>query len=236
MGIVKPELTERSMMSGEREGWNGLTSQGPDLAARLHAALLPNDRAEGEAPRSAADLILDAATRRFVDVGIKATTMSSIATEAEISREWLYRHFSNKGAVVTALVHRELRRFIDGLAATAEWNDDLVEMLTETFVYCVEFFRDRPVIDGLLRQGGTMRPEEFRARASEIVTLATHTCAGYLADLGGFDARQASFISETLVRLVGSTLMVPAAQIDLNDPIVLRDYAACVVPAVVRGC
>lgn len=223
-------------MSGQWEVWSGLTSHGTNLAARLHAALLPDDRVEGEAPRSTADLVLDAATRRFVDVGIKATTMSSIAAEAEISREWLYRHFSNKGAVVTALVHRELRRFIDGLAASVEWNDDVVEMLTETFVYCVEFFRDRPVIDGLVGQGGTMRPEEFRTRASEIVALATRSCTGYLVDLGGFDAQQASFISETLVRLVGSTLVVSAAQIDLYDPVVLRDFAARVVPAVVRGC
>lgn len=213
-----------------------MTSQGTNLAARLHAALLPDDRAEGEAPRSTADLILDAAIRRFVDVGIKATTMSSIAAEAEISREWLYRHFSNKDAVVTAVVHRELRRFIDGLAASVEWNDDVVEMLAETFVYCVEFFRDRPVIDDIVGQDGSIRPEEFRARASDIVALATHCCTGYLVDLGGFEAQRASFISETLVRLVGSTLVVPKAQVDLHDPTVLRDFAARVVPAVVRGC
>ncbi len=213
-----------------------MTNHGTNLAGRLHAALLPDDRAEGEAPRSTADLVLDAATRRFVDVGVKATTMSSIAAEAEISREWLYRHFSNKGAVVAALVHRELRRFIDGLATSVEWNDDVVEMLTETFVYCVEFFRDRPVIDGLVGQVGTMRPEEFRTRVGEIVAVATQSCAGYLVDLGGFDAQRAAFISETLVRLVGSTLVVPAAQVDLHDPTVLRDFAARVVPAVVRGC
>jgi AcrR family transcriptional regulator len=213
-----------------------LRRQGTNLAARLHAALLPDDGADGEAPRSTTDLVLDAATRRFVDVGIKATTMASIAAEAQISREWLYRHFSNKQAVVTALVHRELRRFIDGLAASIDWNDDVVEMLTEAFVYCVEFFRDRPAIDDLVGQGRALRPEEFRQRAREIAALATHSCAGYLADLGGFDAQRASFISETLVRLVGSTLLVPAAQVDLHDPTVLRDFAARVVPAVVRGC
>lgn len=213
-----------------------MTSQGTSLASRLHAALLHDDHAEGEAPRSTADLVLDAATRRFIDVGIKATTMSSIATEAEISREWLYRHFSSKGAVLTALVQRELRRFIDGLAASVEWNDDVSEMLTETFVYCVEFFRDLPEIDGLVSQGGTMSAAEIRTRSSEIVTLATRSCADYLVDLGGFDPQRAVFIAETLVRLVGSTLVVPAAQVDLHDPTVLRDFAARVVPAVVSGC
>jgi hypothetical protein len=133
-------------------------------------------------------------------------------------------------------VHRELRRFIDGLAAAIQWNDEVVGMLTETFVYCVEFFRDRPVVDGILGQGGTMRLDELRPRAGEIVALATRSCAGYLEDLGGFDAQRASYISETLVRLVGSTLIVPAAHVDLRDPTVLRDYAERVVPALVRGC
>ena len=189
-----------------------------------------------EAEQSTADRILDAATRRFAEVGIKATTMSSIAAEARISREWLYRHFSNKDAVLTAVVHRELRRFIAGLAASVEWNDDVVEMLTESFVYCVEFFRDRPIVEGLVDRDIVVSADEFRARATAIVTLATRTCTGYLVDLGGFDRHSAAVITESLVRLVGSTLLVSGAELDLYDPVVLRDYAARVVPAIVRGC
>jgi len=208
------------------------------LAERLGAVLLPPEQlsVNAEPEQSTTDRILDAATRRFAEVGIKATTMSSIAAEAEISREWLYRHFSNKDAVLTAVVRRELRRFIDGLAAGVTWNDDVVEMLTESFVYCVEFFRDRPIIDDLVDRGIVLSTAEFRARASAIVALATRTCTGYLVDLGGFDAHSAAVIAESLVRLVGSTMIVSGAELDLHDPVVLRDYAARVVPAIVRGC
>lgn len=208
------------------------------LADRLGAALLaPGAHDSEDGGRSTSDRLLDAAARRFATVGIAATTMSSIASEAGLSREWLYRKFSNKEAVVHALVQRELRRFIDGLAASVEWGGDVAAMLTEAFVYCVEFFRDRPVIEGLL--GGDVAPPGMgavRERANEIVGLAVRSCADYLVDLGGFDADRAVVVSESLVRLVGSTLVAPKAALDLHDPVVLRAYAGSVVTAIVRGC
>ncbi len=211
-------------------------TSGITLAGRLEAALLPSEELEvdEEPEQSTPERILDAATRRFAEVGITATTMSSIATEAGLSREWLYRHYSNKDAVLTAVVHRELRRFIDGLAASIEWNDDVVAMLTETFVYCVEFFRDLPVIESLVDRDITSSPDELRSRASALVAVATRSCSGYLVDPGGFDPQSAAVIAETFSRLIGSTLLVPSAELDLHDPAVLRDYAARIVPAVVR--
>lgn len=208
------------------------------LADRLGAAFFTGPELEviEEPAESTADRLLDAAIRRFTGSGIKATTMTSIAAEAGLSREALYRHFSNKDAVLDAVVHRELRRFIDGLAASIEWSDDVVEMMTETFVYCVEFFRDRPAIDGLMDRDSTGGPDEIRARAGAIVGLASRVCADYLADLGGFDTDQAAAIAETLARLVGSTLVAPRGGLDLYEPSVLRSYAGRVVPAIVRGC
>lgn len=208
------------------------------LADRLGAAFFaaPEREVVKEPQESTTDRLLDAAIRRFTTAGIKATTMTSIAAEAELSREALYSYFSNKDAVLDAVVHRELRRFIDGLAASIEWNDDVADMMTETFVYCVEFFRERRVIDGLMDRDRTGSPEEIRARAGVVVGLASRTCADYLTDLGGFDAAQAAAIAETLARLVGSTLVAPRGGLDLHEPSVLRDYAARVVPAIVRGC
>ncbi len=208
------------------------------LAARLQATLLPEDErdeTDAASPPSTPDRILDAAVRRFTEVGIDSTTMSSIAAEAGLSREWVYRHFANRDAIVAAAVQRELHRFIDGLAATVDWNGDVPATLTETFVYCVEFFRDHPVVDGVVDRGIDVGDGDLRARASTIVGLAVRTCAGYLVDPGGFDEVSATVIAETLTRLVGSTLIAPDAELDLHDPAVLRAYAERIVPAIVRS-
>jgi AcrR family transcriptional regulator len=185
--------------------------------------------------RSTVDRLLDAAALRFVAVGVRATTMSSIASAAGLSRESLYRRFASKELVVDALVQRELRRFIDGLAAGVDWGGDATALLTEAFVYCVEFFRDRPALEVLVDREAPLGLGEIRARANAIVGLATRTCADYLVDLGGFDAERARLVAETLVRLVGSTLVAPRGSLDLHEPAVLRRYAAQVVPAIVRG-
>lgn len=208
----------------------------PSLADRLQAALLPTDSAPVEAPRSTSDRILDAAARRFTQVGVDATTMSSIAAEANLSREWLYRHFPSREAIVAAVLQRELRRFIDGLAVRATQNDGVVDALTEAFVYSVEFLRDQTIIGGVVDRQVRLASTDLRTHAGALVGVAVRACAGYLVDLGGFDRPTATAIAETLTRLVGSTVIAPSADLDLHDPSVLRDYAGRVVPAIVRGC
>lgn len=203
------------------------------LADRLEAELLPPGEVVDEPPRSATDRILDAAARRFADVGIDATTMSSIAREADLSREWLYRHFPNRDAIVVAVVQRTLRRFIDGLAVRAAQHADVVDALTETFVYCVEFLRDQAVLEGIIDRDVRLAPADVRAHAGAVVGVAVRTCADYLVDLGGFDRSRATVIAETLTRLVGSTVIAPSADLDLHDGKVLRDYASRVVPAII---
>jgi AcrR family transcriptional regulator len=202
------------------------------LADRLGAALLPPGATRGGDTPTTADRILDAAAQRYVEVGIQATTMSSIASAAGVSREWLYRNFSNKQSVLQAVVERELRRFIEGLANSVDWSGDVAELLTEAFVYCVEFFRDRPAIQGLVDHGALGGVGNFRTRAVEIVGLAVRSCADYLVDLGGYEPARAQIVAEALVRLVGSTLVAPQGLVDLHDDATLRRFAHSVVPAI----
>lgn len=208
----------------------------PNLAERLHSALLGRGGPLDEAAPSTADRILDAATRRFADVGVGATTMSSIAAEADLSREWLYRHFPNRDAVLAAVIQRELRRFIDGLAIRASDHDDVVDALTDAFVYSVEFLRDQRIVAGIIDRNVRLAATDPRDHAGAMVGIAVRTCAGYLVDRGGCDPATATTIAETLTRLVGSTVVAPKADLDLHDPRILRAYAARVVPAIVRGC
>lgn len=207
------------------------------LADHVRATLLASEDevVVAEGPPSASDRILDAAARRFAEVGVERTSMSSIAAEAQLSREWLYRHFPNRDAVVAAVMQRELRRFVDGLAIRAAHANDVVDALTDAFVYCVEFLRDHRIVVGLADRDVRLDSTDRRVHASALVTVAVRTCVGYLVDLGGMEPHAARVIAETLTRLIGSTVVVPRADLDLHDPDTLRDYAQRVVPALVRG-
>jgi AcrR family transcriptional regulator len=176
--------------------------------------------------------IIDAALAAFTERGIRGTTMSQVAQDAGISREWLYRHFRNRDALAVAVLRREAVRFIDGLAARAFRSDDVTEAVTDAVVYAVEFLRDHALLQRILRaEPDALTPAVLRD-AAPVVGVAVQTGAGYLTALTDLTVEEATVVAETLVRLVGSTAVAPVGALDLHDPDQLRRYASAVVPAV----
>jgi AcrR family transcriptional regulator len=196
--------------------------------------LPPPARPQPDSP-AAEQRIIDAALAAFTRQGIRATTMSQIAKDAGISREWLYKHFHNRDEVVLAVTRREVIRFIDGLAAGAFRFDTVAGALTEAFVYSVEFLRDHPVLRRVLTsEADAISPRLLRG-APPVVGIAVQAGAGYLSALGDLRPDEATVVAETLVRIVATIIVAPRGSLDLHDPDQLRRYAATVVPAVLAG-
>jgi TetR/AcrR family transcriptional regulator, repressor for uid operon len=97
------------------------------------------ERARGPQSGRREDLLI-AAARRFVEVGIRRTTMEDIARDAGAGKATLYRHFANKDAVVDALVAREADRFVRALNAAIETGGDAAGKLEAAFLAGVRFF------------------------------------------------------------------------------------------------
>jgi AcrR family transcriptional regulator len=181
------------------------------------------------------DRILDAALEAFTEHGIRATTMTRVARGAGISREWLYKQFANRDALVVAVTQREAGRFIDGLAVRAFESDDLVGAVTDTFVYAVEFLRDHALLQRVLQTEPEVVAPRLLDGAEPIIGLAVRAGAGYLSALGDLSSSEATFVAETLVRLGMSVTLAPEATFDLHDDAELRRYAAALVPAVIAA-
>jgi AcrR family transcriptional regulator len=178
--------------------------------------------------------ILDAALAGFASRGVKATTMSQLARDTGISREWLYKHFRNRDAVLIAVAHRELFRFIDGLAKRAYDAEDVSGAVIDAFVYSVEFLRDHELLQRVLTTEPEIVNPQLVRRALPTVGLAVQAASSYLVALG-FDGDQAAVIAETLVRLVATITFAPKGQLDLHHSPALRAYASTIVPALLRA-
>ena len=179
--------------------------------------------------------ILDAALASFTEHGIGSTTMSQLARDTGISREWLYKHFRNRDAVVLGVAAREALRFIDGLAARRFDPADFPGAVTGAFVYAVEFLRDHPLLRRMVADEPEVIDAELLHRGTGLIAMAVQACAGYLQALGDLDVDRATLVAETRVRPAATATFVPRGSIDLHDGDELRRYAEAVVPALLQA-
>lgn len=205
-----------------------------ELLDQLRRLIAPATTGGRDEPTSV-DRILDAAYAAFAESGVGATTMTRIARDAGVSREWLYRQFANKDAVVVAVSQREVGRFIDGLAVRAFGAADLDAVMVETFVYAVEFLRDHDLLQRVLRTEPDAITGRLLQEGAPLIGVAVRASAGYLSALGGLPTDQAVAIAEVLVRLVATITLVPTAALDLHDHHQLRRFATTVVPGVIAA-
>lgn len=205
-----------------------------ELLGQLRRLVAPHPAGRRDEPTSV-DRILDAAYAAFAESGVGATTMTRIARDAGVSREWLYRQFANRDAVVVAVSQREVGRFIDGLAVRAFGASDLDAAMIETFLYAVEFLRDHDLLQRVTRTEPEVITGSLLRRGTPLIGVAVRAGAGYLSALGGVPDDQAVTIAEVLVRLVATITLAPTAALDLHDPDQLRRFATTVVPGVIAA-
>jgi AcrR family transcriptional regulator len=207
------------------------------LARQLHRLLpfdhlLPGERRSSPDPGpSAEERILDAALIRFAESGVGPTTMSAIARDTGISREWLYRHFRNRDAVVIAVTTREVSRLIDGLAEQAELSGDLESIITEAFSYAIEFLSEHALLQQVLRHEPDILSSVLLDQSGSVLRTAVDVSVAYLMAIAPFDHDQAVTLAETLVRLVVAITLAPQGRLDLRDPDELRRFGRSVVSA-----
>lgn len=191
------------------------------------------DRAKPE-PTST-ERILDAALAAFSQDGVRSVTMSRIARDAGVSREWLYRKFNNREGLIIAVAQREVSRFIDGLALRAPPTVGLDDAMVDTFVYAVEYLRDHELLQRVLQDEPDVITGRLLSDGRPVMTLAVTAAASYLSALSDLDDTSAMIIADALVRIITVIVFIPVGPLDLHDPDELRRYARTVVPSVIAG-
>jgi AcrR family transcriptional regulator len=199
----------------------------------MSTAMSPWGPVELDAPSGARrESILDAAEALFARQGVAATTMAQLAGEAGISRELLYRHFSNRDAVARASLARGAERFLAGMAA-APSTGDLVEDLVASAMFAIRFLRR----DELLRRLVASEPETvlpfITTEAGPVLTMAVEAAAAAVAARTGLSARRAAWVGEAVVRFVHGVAFTPDAVVDFDDPKQARPMIRALVAGVV---
>ena len=174
--------------------------------------------------------ILDLALARFCEYGISATTMSQIATDAGISRQWLYRYFENRDAVVTALLGREARRFVAELLLRDRPDAPFVDVVIDAFDYVVGALRAHALLQRVLvTEPETVAP--FLASGTgPLLQVAAETAVVAIRRRTSLTPAEARAVAETLLRLVTSVVVNNQTTIDFDNPRQRRAYAQRIIP------
>ena len=154
--------------------------------------------------------------------------MSQLARDAEISREWLYRHYKNRNAVLAALALREIQLLLEGVAERAVAADDVVESAVESFTYVVTFARGNPVLQRVVEDDPQRLARVVGDHADTVLEFAVEAVALMLTTVGEVAADRAHLTAETLCRLALATIIAPG---ELRDPEVMAAYVRSLVSA-----
>jgi AcrR family transcriptional regulator len=173
------------------------------------------------------DRLIDATERCLRRSGIRRTTVIEIAQEAGVSRAWLYRHFPDKAALVTAALARTDEQFWADAHARVSAADGLAAQVAAAVV----FSRDhRPSALGL-----RLKEEEPAAFAEMIGSGLAEMMPGMAQFWHGYvDAARdrgelradldVARAAEWIMRIVLSLVTVPGGAVDTGDPARVRGF------------
>lgn len=189
--------------------------------------------AHGEAQR---ERILTAAQTCFVSHGFHSASMASIAKTAGMSPGLIYRYFENKGAIILAIIERQLDDARTDIA-TLQSDTDLVPLFVELFTHWQS--RDAELMNPALllemTAEATRDPEVARALAAAD-RITGSDLNGWLKEAARSKGRQPTdkdvqARSFMLRCLLGGMAIRAVREPDL-DPSVLADSLKLVLPHV----
>ncbi|MBB3748419.1 AcrR family transcriptional regulator [Mycolicibacterium sp. BK634] len=90
--------------------------------------------------------ILGAAEQVILRFGVDKTTMDDIAKEVGVSRPTVYRYFSDRDALLGALIERRSRMLFERARTFIASHETFAEQLVEGLIYLVDHGRRDPIV------------------------------------------------------------------------------------------
>ncbi|MFC4605578.1 TetR/AcrR family transcriptional regulator [Rhodococcus kronopolitis] len=173
------------------------------------------------------DRILDAAELCLARDGIRRTTVRAVAKEADLSRAYLYRFFTDKATLLSAALIRRGADFWEDAADRIARQDSVSGMLAEAVVLS----RQNP-LGPLAVELAAREPHEY----AEIMSTYSQDVVAQLSDFWAdrlCDAQRRGLAredldlpgaAEWLVRMLVSLVGTPGSAVDVDDREALSAY------------
>jgi AcrR family transcriptional regulator len=172
--------------------------------------------------------ILAAAEQCMSRLGMTRFSMHDVASQAGLSRGSVYLHFSDRGALVDAVLVRAADRFVTSSATAINRRRTLAAQVAEAAVFIREHLGDQLLTLRLPADEETLFATLLTSRMDHLVLEWIDFWLPYLAEAEqrceirrGLDHRQAA---EWIVRMMLSFAVMPAASFDADRPDQVRSF------------
>lgn len=173
--------------------------------------------------------LLDVARDLFARQGFARTTMEDVARAAGLSRITVYRRLESKEALVEQVVVREFRVYFNQFLTDIAAAHTIEDRVAVGFVSSMTTIRNNPLIRGVMTADPQLVAPTILGEDGRTMTMVAQFLAGQLRleqDAGYVDASvDVDLVADLMVRISGSLLMTPSANIDLDDDAQLGDLA-----------
>lgn len=184
------------------------------------------------------EAILDATLDTIAAVGLPALSLDAVARRAGCNRTTIYRHFTDREGLLSALAAREAHRMANELQESLVGITDPTELLTEAFVSSARLATSHPLVARARRNEPEGLLGALAIDDSRVLRVGGAAVAGALRwaatqghpprvdpDAGGLIA----------ARLLASFLLTPGPDLDIESPADVRRYARNVLTPLLLG-
>lgn len=171
--------------------------------------------------------ILDGALACAEVNGVRKTTMDDIARRSEVARATVYTYFSSKKAVISAVVFRELGRFLSHLEESIGEKDGIQAKLETGFIEAYTFLRDHRLANRLLEAEPEWLLPFLTQEAPGLQTAYIWADEQIERSAPGeFSPKARRAFAEMMVRVMHSLLLSPRSVISLDTPEQMRAFVS----------
>jgi AcrR family transcriptional regulator len=156
--------------------------------------------------------ILDAALESVTLHGVHRASLGDVAKRAGVSRQTVYRYFTNRDELVTAVVTREEEALIELTRTAADGTDGLVDALTVAVVAVVRAAAEHPLVNRLLVADPESLARLLLDNRVPVLSAARPALTDLVADRAPhLDHAKARACVDALARLITSWVVLPPA-------------------------
>ncbi|MEU6719316.1 TetR/AcrR family transcriptional regulator [Nonomuraea sp. NPDC046802] len=170
--------------------------------------------------------ILDAAEQCLLRAGPAARLHHVIAERAGVSRPTVYKHLGDQKAIVEALLHRELSRYLDAVRDVLVQRGTLRDRFVETIVFTITYARGHALLQRMLLEEPQIVLPWLTTHAAPVIergvaAMSPHIQPGGRRAGGTIDPK---VVAEWGIRLAVSLITMPSSVAHLDTPDGLRRY------------